>query len=60
MTKGRAEGFAAYGVRLIELLGLSSSAVGVRLLSGQSLPVGSYECYGCQDATDLGTNEMAN
>jgi hypothetical protein len=57
VTKGRVEGCGAYGVKLIELLGLSSSAVGVRLLSGQSLPVGSCECYGSQDATDLGTNE---
>jgi len=41
VTKGRAEGFAAYGVRLIELLGLSSSAAGVRRLSGEEWPVGS-------------------
>ena len=41
MTKGQVEGFGVYGVKLIELLGLSGSAVGVRLLSGEELPARS-------------------
>ena len=40
MTKGQAEGFGVYGVKLINLLGLSGSAVGVRLLSGDERPAG--------------------
>jgi len=42
VSHGSGEGFGAYGARLIELLGLSGSAVGVRLLSGEDLPAGSH------------------